>query len=182
MTQMMVKGDRMRKIVLLERKTMERADKTVLEANKVVRECVTALCSGKVRPSASGLVRDDATAEQYTELAERVQDLSEEAARLRRYVRRVLELAAPEDETRLARNASGLVRDASGLVRDASGLVRDVFNLVKGTTIQENCGELIEKADNWQKHEGAHLLLLRCIDYNRDGFVQQDGIIVEQYA
>jgi hypothetical protein len=35
---------------------------------------------------------------------------------------------------------------------------------------------------NWQIYEGAHMLLLRWKDYNRDGFVQQDEIIVEQYA
>jgi hypothetical protein len=35
---------------------------------------------------------------------------------------------------------------------------------------------------NWQAYEGAHLLLLRWKDYNRDGYVQMTEIIVEQYA
>jgi len=32
---------------------------------------------------------------------------------------------------------------------------------------------------NWQEYEGAHLLLLRWKDYNRDGLVQIEEVTVE---
>jgi len=35
---------------------------------------------------------------------------------------------------------------------------------------------------NWQEYSGAHLLLLRWKDYNRDGLVQMEEIMVETYG
>jgi hypothetical protein len=45
-------------IVVLEMKTIQDTDSAILELDDAVRESVTALDCGKVRPSASGLVRN----------------------------------------------------------------------------------------------------------------------------
>ena len=36
--------------------------------------------------------------------------------------------------------------------------------------------------ENWEEYSGAHLLLLRWKDYNRDGLVQMEEIMVETYG
>ena len=79
-------------IVIVEMKTNQEADQAVLEIDDTVRENTAALDSGKVRPSASGLVRD-------------ASGLVRDASGLVR------------DASGLVRDASGLVREASGLVR-----------------------------------------------------------------
>ena len=51
-------GVTMRKeVVIVELKSTQEADKAVIEVDEVVRESTAALDAGKVRPSASGLVR-----------------------------------------------------------------------------------------------------------------------------
>jgi hypothetical protein len=149
----------MNRIAYTEIKTTEEAYKAISEVDCIVRESIDALDLGKVRPSASGLVRDasglvrdasgllrdasglvrdasglvrdDGTVENYKELCEQVRALSWGISTFSRYVRRVVDLGATEEASGLVRDASGLVRDASGLVRDASGLVRDASGLVR---------------------------------------------------
>ena len=163
-------------VVLIERKTTEKAFEAISEIDEAVRESEAALDCGKVRPSASGmircasgmirdasgmirdasgmirdaseLVRDDKTEERYRILAEKVQDLSGEAVRFSRYMRNIVDLAATEDVTGLERDVSVLIKDASGMIRNASGMIRDVYELVKGTTAEEGIKELVKKADD----------------------------------
>ena len=163
-------------IVMVEIKTTEAADKAVSEIDRAVHESVAALDGGKVRPSASGmircasgmirdasgmirdasgmirdaseLVRDDKTAERYRILAAKVQDLSGEAVRFSRYMRNLVDLAATEDVSGLERDVSVLIENASGMIRNASGMIRDVYELVKGTTAEDGVKELVKKADD----------------------------------
>ena len=110
----------MKNVTVAELKANREADKAVSEIDDAVRESVAALDSGKIRPSASGLVRhasglvrdasglvrdasglvrdasglvrNEETAELYRGLAGKVDDLSVGAARFSRYVRRVVNL------------------------------------------------------------------------------------------
>jgi len=166
----------MKTIISVEMKTTEEASRAVLEMDEAARECVAALDSGLVRPSASGMIRcasgmirdasgmirdasglirdaselvkDDKTAERYKVLAEKVRDLSGEAVRFSRYMRNIVDLAATEDVSGLERDVSVLIQDASGMIRNASGMIRDVYELVKGTTAEEGVKELVKKADD----------------------------------
>jgi len=52
-------------VIIVEMKTTMEADKAVLEVDDAVREIFSALDSGKVRPSASGLVSDTPTSSIY---------------------------------------------------------------------------------------------------------------------
>ncbi|MGC1121967.1 MAG: hypothetical protein WBA22_12830, partial [Candidatus Methanofastidiosia archaeon] len=161
-------------MIVIEIRTVQDTDNAILELDDAVRESVTALDCGKVRPSASGLVRnasglvrdasglvrdasglvrdasrlvtDDETACSYRKLTETVQNLSRGTVQFSRYVRCVITLAETADPSALAQDVSGLVKDASGLVRDASGLVRNASGLVRGNST-EKINTQIKRAD-----------------------------------
>ena len=84
----------------------------------------------RLAKDASGLIRDDVTAKNYQDLAEKVRNLST--------------LTKKFGGTAKAKDASGLIRDASGLVSDASGLVR-------GTSGKKKFKKIIEKSENLER-------------------------------
>ncbi|KYK38709.1 MAG: hypothetical protein HXS46_17490 [Theionarchaea archaeon] len=91
----------------------------------------------RLAKDASGLIRDDVTAKNYQDLAEKVRNLST--------------LTKKFGGTAKAKDASGLIRDASGLVSDASGLVSDASGLVRGTSGKKKFKKIIEKSENLER-------------------------------
>jgi hypothetical protein len=166
-------------ITIAEMRTFEAANTAVQEIDDAVLESAASLNTGRVRPSASGLVRcasglvrdasglvrdasglvrdasglvrSDETAEFYKDVTGKANDLTAQTVQFSRYVRRIVNLAETLDASGLVRDASGLVRDASGLVRNASGLVRDASGLVRGTPGEKYINRLAGKCDTLKK-------------------------------
>jgi len=137
-------------IVLVGMKTNEETDKAVSSLDGAVQDMVTALDSGRVRPSASGLVnttsgivrdvsglmrdasglvrdlvgmvKDDATVEQYKTIVQMIQDLCRETERFSRYCQTFTDLATKEKPDEMIADAICLVNDVCGMVRNTSQL------------------------------------------------------------
>jgi hypothetical protein len=149
-------------IVLVGIKTNEETDKAVSSLDRAVQNMVTALDSGRVRPSASGLVnttsgivrdvsglvrdasglvrdlaemvKDDATAEHYKTIVQMIQDLCRETERFSRSCHTFTDLATREDPDDMIEDAICLVNDVCGMVRNTSHLSERVLILPDGNS------------------------------------------------
>ncbi len=163
-------------VVVFEMETNEEANKAVKEIDAVVYKVTSAANNGKVRPSASGLVRNasglvrdasglvrdasglvrdasglvrnDETVESYKTVTETTTNLSKQILLFSHAVEGLTSLTETQDPCCLVKDISALVTDASGLVRNASGLVRNASGLVRGTGLEKECDKLLVRVED----------------------------------
>jgi hypothetical protein len=161
-------------IVLVGMKTNEETDKAVSSLDGAVQDMVTALDSGMVRPSASGLVnttsgivrdvsglvrdasglvrdlvgmvKDDAAAEHYKAIVQMIQDLCGETECFSRYCQTFTDLTIREDPDDMIEDTLCLVNDVCGMVRNASHLSERVLILPDGNS-RDVVGSLTQRSE-----------------------------------